>query len=303
MRGNAGPPGAGRRWVVCADDFALDAGAVEATLALIELGRVTATSVLVDSPHWKAAAPELKAVSDRVDVGLHLNLTEKLETGSSTWRLPSLLIQSTLRLLPRWQVSDLVERQLDAFADVFGRLPDFVDGHHHVHQLPVVREVLIESVRAREPKSPPWLRICSPPEGAGDYKDRIIGILGAAGGGAAKRISDQPLPGGGLRLRPATRRVSGKGPTVARGRPRRCRFHVPSLHKSVRHGSDRNGPARGTRGAGRRIVCERTGPRRRNGGARYRDLQAPDRLSCASGVRSQAPNRPGRSHASSPRSE
>src|SRR6266853_3225594 len=144
-----------RRWVVCADDFALDRGAIEATLALIKLGRVTATSVMADSPHWKAAAGELKDVADRADVGLHLNLTQALDAGTPTWRLPSLIVRSLLRGLPRWRVRDHVERQLAAFTDAFGRIPDFVDGHHHVHQLPVVRDQLIESLLALEAKSRP----------------------------------------------------------------------------------------------------------------------------------------------------
>jgi predicted glycoside hydrolase/deacetylase ChbG (UPF0249 family) len=181
MNRSARPARAARRWVVCADDFAFDRGAVEAILALIKLGRVTATSVLVDSVLWKSSAPELKAVHDRADVGLHLNLTERLGAGLSTWRLPSVCAQAMLRLLPRWKVRDHIERQLDAFADAFGCLPDFVDGHHHVHQLPVVREILIESMLAREPKSLPWLRICRPPNEGQDRKAQIIGMLGAAG--------------------------------------------------------------------------------------------------------------------------
>jgi predicted glycoside hydrolase/deacetylase ChbG (UPF0249 family) len=168
-----------RRWVVCADDFALDRGAIEATLALIKLGRVTAASALVDAPDWKAAAAELKAVSDRADVGLHLNLTEALQAGIAGWRLPSLVVRSTLRLLPRWRVRDAVERQLDAFTGAFDRMPDFIDGHHHVHQLPIVRDQLIESVWARKPKSPPWLRICAAPVGETARKARIIEMLGA----------------------------------------------------------------------------------------------------------------------------
>jgi len=84
-----------------------------------------------------------------------------------------------LRTLARWRVRDAVERQHDAFTDAFDRLPDFVDGHHHVHQLPIVREQLIDSVRSREPKSPPWLRICSPPAGEMGRKARLIGMLGA----------------------------------------------------------------------------------------------------------------------------
>jgi len=168
---------AARRWVVCADDFGLDRGTIDATVALIKLGRVTATSVLVDSPDWRAAAPQLKELS--ADVGLHLNLTEALDSRARAWSLPRLIVQSQLRLLPRWRVHDQVERQLDAFADALGRLPDFIDGHQHVHQLPVVREVLIESVLMREPKVLPWMRVCRPPEGDNDYKARVIGLLGA----------------------------------------------------------------------------------------------------------------------------
>jgi predicted glycoside hydrolase/deacetylase ChbG (UPF0249 family) len=144
---------AARRWVVCADDFALDRGSIEATLALIKLGRVTATSALVDSPNWKAAAPELKAVADQADVGLHLNLTQALDRGSARWPVPSLVVQSVLRIVPRWRLRNLVDQQLDSFSDAFGRLP--------------------------EPKSLPWLRNCLPPDGDEDYKARVIGMLGS----------------------------------------------------------------------------------------------------------------------------
>jgi predicted glycoside hydrolase/deacetylase ChbG (UPF0249 family) len=179
MSGDAAAPGPARRWVVCADDFALDRGASEATIALIKLGRVTATSVLVDAPSWRAAAPQLLELGDRADIGLHLNLTQALQRPASTWPLPLLLARSMLRLLPHWRVRQIIERQLDGFADVCKRLPDFIDGHHHVHQLPVVRDALVDAVLAREPKSPPWLRICLPPEAESDRKARFIGMLGA----------------------------------------------------------------------------------------------------------------------------
>ena len=83
------------------------------------------------------------------------------------------------RLLPRWRVRDGFERQFDAFTDAFGQMPDFVDGHRHVHQLPVVRDQLIESLLAREGKTPPWIRIGLPPPGVADRKARLIGMLGA----------------------------------------------------------------------------------------------------------------------------
>lgn len=170
-----------RQWVVCADDFALDRGAIEATLALIKMGRVTATSVLVDSPDWRSAAPELKSVAERADVGLHLNLTQQLDRSAAAWRLPLLVGQSMARVASRWRLHDSVERQLDRFCDAFGRMPDFIDGHHHVHQLPVVRDLLIESLAARVIKTMPWLRVCRPPSSVVDRKARLIGGLGAEG--------------------------------------------------------------------------------------------------------------------------
>ncbi|MBV8211562.1 MAG: ChbG/HpnK family deacetylase [Burkholderiaceae bacterium] len=181
-----------RRWVVCADDFGLDRGTIDGTIALIKLGRVTATSVLADSPNWRAAAPQLKELSGSADIGLHLNLTEALDSRGRSWSLPRLVVQSQLRLLPRWRVHDHIQRQLDAFTDGLGRLPDFIDGHQHVHQLPVVREVLVESVLMREPKTLPWMRVCLPPEGDSDYKARVIGLLGA--GALAELARSQGFP-------------------------------------------------------------------------------------------------------------
>jgi predicted glycoside hydrolase/deacetylase ChbG (UPF0249 family) len=173
--------GRSRRWVVCADDFALDRGSIEATLALIERGRINATSVLVDSPDWSAAARELKPLAARADVGLHLNLTEAMGINRATWRLPSLLLQTQLRIAPRWRIRHEIERQLDEFFHEMGRYPDFVDGHQHVHQFPVVREQLMQCLSDLELKAPPWIRICRPPAAVRDRKARLIGALGAEG--------------------------------------------------------------------------------------------------------------------------
>ncbi len=171
--------GRSRRWVVCADDFALDRGSIEATFALIERGRVNATSVLVDSPHWHAAAKDLKALATKADIGLHLNLTEAMGSNTATWRLPVLVAQSALRLAPRWRIRHQIERQLEEFTHEMGRGPDFVDGHQHVHQLAVVRDVLMECLIGLELKSPPWIRICRSPPLVRDRKARLIEALGA----------------------------------------------------------------------------------------------------------------------------
>ncbi len=56
------------------------------------------------------------------------------------------------RSLPRFH------RQLDLFEAALGYPPDHIDGHQHVHALPVVRQALIDVVARRYPVTPPMLR-------------------------------------------------------------------------------------------------------------------------------------------------
>ncbi len=175
---SAPPTAAGpRRWVSCADDYALDAGAVDGILALLERGRLTATSCLVDAPAWRAAAAQLPRGS--ADLGLHLNLTQAFgPSGATVWPLGRLIVQSTLRRLPAAALEAAVRRQLDAFEDALGRRPDYVDGHQHVHQFAQVRDVLVAELLRRYPGERPWLRSTRPPPRIRDRKARGIALLG-----------------------------------------------------------------------------------------------------------------------------
>ena len=51
-------------------------------------------------------------------------------------------------------------RQLDSFTKAFGSLPAHIDGHHHVHQLPIVREIVVRSVSAIQGSTPIFVRNC-----------------------------------------------------------------------------------------------------------------------------------------------
>ena len=50
------------------------------------------------------------------------------------------------------------ERHIEAFRRAFGRLPDFIDGHQHVHLLPQVGDALLAVMKARTPAA--WVRQC-----------------------------------------------------------------------------------------------------------------------------------------------
>ena len=167
--------------IVCADDYAQSPAINTAILALIEQGVLSATSCMTLSPHWPAAASALTpAIRTRADIGLHLDFTQF----SQHLRLPhpQLVLRSLLRCLPPQKVRANITQQLDAFEQAMGTPPDYIDGHLHVHQLPVIRTALLDAMQQRYAHLPaskrPWLRISSPPPGSG-FKARMIHWLGA----------------------------------------------------------------------------------------------------------------------------
>lgn len=193
MTGAAGllPGSNPRHWISCADDFAIDESAVDAILELIERGRITATSALVDSPVWTGAAQRLQASLAQkrrdqtwtgADVGLHLNLTQAFAaSAAAVWPLPELIGRCAVGALARGLLEATIEHQLDAFEDAMGRRPDFVDGHQHVHQFAVVRDALIRILQRRYERDPPWLRSTRAPRAIRDLKARGIAALGDRG--------------------------------------------------------------------------------------------------------------------------
>jgi predicted glycoside hydrolase/deacetylase ChbG (UPF0249 family) len=169
-----------RRIAVCVDDYGLDAGVDEAVLALAAAGRISATSCMAAAPHWREGAARLRAVDpQRIDAGLHIDLTEHTFDARLRHPLPQWLARSYLRFVPRAALRTEIERQLDAFESALDRPPAHVDGHQHVHQLPVVRDILLAVLDARYPASGrPWLRSTWRAEGEAAGKARLIESLG-----------------------------------------------------------------------------------------------------------------------------
>ncbi|WP_159078856.1 ChbG/HpnK family deacetylase [Orrella marina] len=147
--------------LICADDYGLHPDVDCAIVDLAKAGRLSAASVLVDAHGLRERASWLDGLD--LDVGLHLNLTERvgdLSDGDVEPSLGKLIVACYARkIAPAW-VSHAVARQFDAFERLFGRLPDYVDGHQHVHQLPVVRTALIAELQKRcdAVQRRPWIR-------------------------------------------------------------------------------------------------------------------------------------------------
>lgn len=178
------------RLCLCVDDFGLHGGIDTAALRLVDMQRVHAIACLVGGPSWVESSRSLRRFGpESLDVGLHLDFTEVPLLGASRRSLRALIAASHLRVLDRPSIRAEIRAQLDAFEQVMGHAPAFIDGHQHVHQLPVVRHELLAELAARRPVVMPWLRSTRAPRARpaasaaspGRFKPWVIESLGAAG--------------------------------------------------------------------------------------------------------------------------
>lgn len=189
--------------ILCADDYGLAPGIGTGIRQLVAAGRLTATGCMTVSSHWPAEAARLRDLDGQADVGLHFTLTDHAPLGpmpslAPLGRLPGLgrlMTRAFLGQLDASEIAGELQRQIDRFAAEMGRLPDFVDGHHHVHQLPVVRQAVAEACR-RIPGV--WVRYCDEPFGSlrrigvAAKRAAVISLIGAGWG---RRGRAQGLPG------------------------------------------------------------------------------------------------------------
>ncbi|MGP1629938.1 MAG: ChbG/HpnK family deacetylase [Giesbergeria sp.] len=173
-------PSASRALIVCADDYALHPLVDDAVQQLARAGRLSATSCMTTAPRWREAARALQPLRPQLSVGLHFNLTEGHGGAYAAQGLGSVLRQTYARQWSQARLRDAWRQQLDAFEHAMGTVPDFIDGHQHVHQLPGVREALLVELQARYAgQAAPWVRSTAPAPGQWrNAKALVIALLG-----------------------------------------------------------------------------------------------------------------------------
>lgn len=159
---------------LCADDFGMNKPVNEGILRLISQGRLNCVSCMTTMAMLETDAPKLlEAVSSarhKVEIGLHLTFTEytsltnpaSLMNEKPLPEIGKLLIKSHLRQLKRQEIKREITAQFDRFEAIFGRKPDFVDGHQHAHILPIIRDALFEVAKEHLPQNG-WMRFCHQP--------------------------------------------------------------------------------------------------------------------------------------------
>jgi predicted glycoside hydrolase/deacetylase ChbG (UPF0249 family) len=144
--------------IVTADDFGFGLRTSEGIIQAHRDGPVTATSMMTVTGDHAAASADLLADAPALEVGLHLVLTRcghrpLVATASSGFADDDgfvgngqLWIRAMTGGLDRRAVSDEIAAQAELFRKLAGRAPAFVDAHHHAHQLPVIREALLDVI-------------------------------------------------------------------------------------------------------------------------------------------------------------
>jgi predicted glycoside hydrolase/deacetylase ChbG (UPF0249 family) len=172
-----------RIWL-CADDYGISPGVNGAIRDLVARGRLNATSVMMVGPAiGRDEANALKAAaanSPRCAIGLHVTLTAPFRPLTMHFRpvdggmflpLAKLLRFGLMGRLDPEVVRTELTVQLSSFGELFGRAPDFVDGHQHVQLFPGVRDAFLSAVKEAAPNA--WVRQCG--------RNRpLLGRLGSA---------------------------------------------------------------------------------------------------------------------------
>jgi predicted glycoside hydrolase/deacetylase ChbG (UPF0249 family) len=183
-----------RRIMLCADDYGISPGVNQAIRDLIERERINATSVMVVGP--AAGREDVQALETAVArnphcvVGLHATLTAPFHPLTLHYRplqgglfppLSKMLRASLSRRLEPEMIFDEVKAQIAAFAERFGRAPDYVDGHQHVQIFPQVRGAFLSAVKSAAPGA--WVRQCGrrqpPARRLGTPKALLLDLLSA----------------------------------------------------------------------------------------------------------------------------
>ncbi len=159
-----------RRIVLCADDYGISPAVSGAIRDLISRRRINATSVMVVAPSFSRgeAATLRQAAADHASIGLHLTLTGPFAPLSQRFAplrrgaffpLAAMARRALSRALIPALLDAEIAAQFAAFRDLFGRAPDYVDGHQHIHVFPQISEALLRVTKHAAPAA--WLRQCA----------------------------------------------------------------------------------------------------------------------------------------------
>lgn len=184
--------------IICADDYGMRDDIDRAILQLCETRKLTAVSCMVLFERCDRALMEkIRSHESHVDIGLHFCLTNEnlpLSAPLDKITLPEFgpLFRSALfRRLKREEVLAKLAVQFELFVNKSGRTPDYIDGHLHAHQLPVVADALVDFVSQLPASHRPYVRntrLCTRELRKINLPSMKAGFIGAFGARLEKKL-------------------------------------------------------------------------------------------------------------------
>lgn len=175
--------------VLCADDYGQAATINQGILLLLARKRLSAVSCLVTADNFAECATLLRPYAPAADIGLHFNLTQgkplssayRKRYGSEFAGLKSLMLRSIFGQLDKQIILAELVAQLEQFQLTLGFLPNFIDGHQHIHQFPLIRASLVllhQQLMLDKNFYIRWVRIKGLPWQKENLKAKIIQAMG-----------------------------------------------------------------------------------------------------------------------------
>lgn len=133
-----------KKVTLSADDFGISRIASENILSLVRLGKLDRVEVMMSKNITSAQAAELLASKVKLDIHLHLAKNEldfwqenerKIEDGAAS-RGIKFLAKYILGITSAKNIENEWQRQIEDFVMVFGKVPDGVSSHEHIHFFP-----------------------------------------------------------------------------------------------------------------------------------------------------------------------
>ena len=176
---------------LCADDYGISPAVSAAIRELVARRRINAASVMVVAPSFSASEATAlhEAAASRAAIGLHLTLTAPFHSltnfaprrNGAFLPLNGMAVYALMHRLDRSQLEAEIASQFAAFRGAFGRNPDYVDGHQHIHVFPQISDAVLRVIKQQAPQA--WLRQCgraaSAPKSLADPKGYILDALSA----------------------------------------------------------------------------------------------------------------------------
>ncbi len=162
---------------LCADDYSFTPAISEAIIQLASRERLSAVSCMTNTVNWEAHANWLKPYRDKIDIGLHFTLTDVTPKHVKPLTHRNLMLKAYTKKLDIELIKSELKMQIDRFQKALGRLPDFIDGHQHVHQLPIIRKALLAVYDDFFSDAACYIRV--PSNGFRGIKTSLITLTGA----------------------------------------------------------------------------------------------------------------------------